>query len=435
MKKVLIITYYWPPAGGPGSQRAVKFAKYLPQFGWKPVILTVRKGEFPYYDSSLITDIPKDLVVYQTRTIEPFLFYKKITGLNSDEPLPVAQLMQRKTSFKNTIFNWIRANVFVPDARIGWIPFGRRVVKILLKNHKIDIIFTTSPPHSLQLIGSYIKKKFGIPWVADFRDPWTDIQYYKIANRNYFVRKLDRHFEKIVIESADHITAVSPGLINGFRKKVLGHKEDKYTVLTNGYDPSDYQSNTSEVGRVFQILHIGNLNVSQNPLGFWEALSLWFRGNSEYRSLVKIKFIGRVHPSHLNTIENYGFEDVTDIQSYKPHQQIIEEIQKSAILLSVVPDVSDNDGIVLSKNFEYIGSGRPILVFGPPKSDIANIFAHFSNSIVCDYLDKEKCINFINVTFQDWKKNRLRFLPMQVREQFSRQAIAGKLSTIFNRYN
>ena len=431
MKKVLIISYYWPPAGGPGSQRAVKFAKYLPEFDWEPVVLTVRKGEFAYLDPSLELDISARVTVRQTPSIEPFLFYKKMTGLKSDESIPIAQLMQKKTGFKNRIFNWIRANLFVPDARIGWIPFARRAAKQIIRDHQINLIFITSPPHSSQLIGKYLHRKFKIPWVADFRDPWTDIQYYKMANRNFFARKLDSHFEKSVIESANHITSVSRGLIQGFAEKINNDPE-KFTVLTNGYDPADFPDQTFERNNTFQILHTGNMNVTQNPAGLWEALSRWLVENPGFRSWVRIKFIGRIHPEILENIWKNGLEDITEIESYKPHDQIIREIEQSAILLSVVPDVPDNTGIVLSKNFEYIGSGRPILIFGPSESDIGKIIRKFSNSLICPYQDVDKCKNFIEGIFVDWQNNRLQILPVEQRENFSRRVIARKLADIFN---
>ncbi len=432
MKKVLIISYYWPLAGGPGSQRAVKFAKYLPEFGWEPIVLTVRKGEFAYLDPSLESDISEKMIVHRTPSIEPYLFYKKMTGIKPDESIPIAQLMQKKTGFKNRIFNWIRANLFVPDARIGWIPFARRAAKQIIRDHQISMIFTTSPPHSSQLIGKYLHRKFKIPWVADFRDPWTDIQYYKIANRNYFARKSDVHYEKSVIASASHITAVSRGLIQDFGSKIDGTNQDRFTVLTNGYDPADFPDQPFERNNIFQILHTGNMNITQNPAGLWEALSRWLVENPGFRSMVRIKFIGRIHTEILENIRENGLEDVTEIESYKPHERIIREIGQSALLLSVVPDVPDNQGIVLSKNFEYIGSGRPILIFGPPESDIGKIVGKFSNSLICPYQNVERCKNFIEGTFSDWQSNRLQFLPVKQREKFSRRVIAGKLAEIFN---
>jgi glycosyltransferase involved in cell wall biosynthesis len=432
MKKVLIISYYWPPAGGPGSQRAVKFAKYLPDFGWEPVILTVRKGEYTYLDPSLESDISAKMIVRRTPSIEPFLFYKKIAGLKSGESIPIAQLMQKKTGFKNRIFNWIRANLFVPDARIGWIPFARKTAKQLVRDHQINMIFSTSPPHSSQLIGKYLHRKFKIPWVADFRDPWTDIQYYKIASRNFFARKLDKHYERTVIESANHITAVSRGLIQGFRDKINNNGSGKFTVLPNGYDPTDFQEQPVDQNKIFWILHTGNMNVTQNPAGLWEALSHWLVENPGYRSRVRVKFIGRIHPEIVNIIREYELEDVTEIESYKPHEQIIRDIEQSALLLSVVPDVLDNLGIVLSKNFEYIGSSRPILIFGPPESDIGKIIAKFSNSLICPYQNVEKCKKFIEEVFTDWQSNRLQFLPAEQREIYSRRVIAGKLADIFD---
>ncbi|MCK4715587.1 MAG: glycosyltransferase, partial [Candidatus Marinimicrobia bacterium] len=220
MKKVLIITYYWPPAGGPGVQRVLKFAKYLPEFGWQPIILTVKNGEYPAIDNSLQKEIPANCKVYNTFSIEPNFVYKKFTGMGSDEKIPTAVLAAENTNWKKRLANWIRLNLFIPDAKIGWIPFAVRKGKKIIKAEKPDIIFSSSPPPTVHLIARKLAKWSGIKWVADFRDPWTDIYHYNDVKRSAWSLNRDKDKEKEIVTSADEIITVSQNVAELLNEKI-----------------------------------------------------------------------------------------------------------------------------------------------------------------------------------------------------------------------
>jgi glycosyltransferase involved in cell wall biosynthesis len=434
MKKVLIISYYWPPAGGPGSQRTAKFAKYLPKYGWQPLIFTVKNGEFPYYDPSLASDLSPGLQIIKSSSIEPFRLFKKLSGLDPATRLPVGHLTQSNQSLKNKIFSWIRANIFIPDARIGWLPGAILKLNRLMKQEHIQLVFTTSPPHSLQLIGRHLKKKYHLPWVADFRDPWTDIQYYQVFKRSKFAQKTDRALERSVLLNSDHLTTVSQTVSEGFIRKVpTANLQKKVTVLPNGFDPEDFSIQPPKVDSYFTILHTGNLNATQNPEIFWKSLKTILESDPTLSKSIRIKLIGGVAPDIQQSVKQQRLQEIVGFQSFLPHAEIIKQIQQADLLLSVIPEVPDNKGIVLSKNFEYIGSGKPILIIGPVDSDIAKIIKNFSNSKICDYHDIDSCRNFILQTLQNWRSGNTQLTSLSGREKYSRSQLTRELACIFDR--
>jgi len=432
MKKVLIITYYWPPAGGPGSQRVVKFVKYLPEFGWEPVILTVKKGEFPYQDRSLERDIPPEIKVYRTRSLEPFLIYKQITGKPLEEPLPVGMLIESKKGLLEKIAGWIRANLFLPDARIGWIPFAVIAGLKIIKKENIEFLFTSSPPHSLQLIGLLLKKNSGLPWVADLRDPWTGIRYYKYIRRISISRMVDGKLESEVIKNADAITSVSHSLIEEFRRKINSSLKSRLSVLTNGYDSQDFSQTKLQASDEFIILYTGNLLENQIPNALFESVSKFLKMHPEFSKKFKIRFYGKVPELLRYQIQKLEINGVVQIRQFIPHDQIVKEMEKAAILLVIIPDVENNIGIVTGKIFEYIGSGRPILLFGPTDGDAAHIIKRFPNSKVCDFGDVNGCVNFLEKMIGFWKRGKMPEIPSDLQKQFSRANLTEKLSKLFN---
>ncbi len=431
MKKVLIISYYWPPAGGPGSQRALKFAKYLPQFGWEPVILTVKNGEFAYLDHSLENEVRPHWEVYYSKTYEPFTFYKKLTGKKPTSALPVGQLTQKTDHVPEKIFRWFRTQLFIPDARAGWIFPGYLKARKIIRKENIHAVFSSSPPHSLQLIAYLVNKEFKLPWVADFRDPWTDIQYYKVSHRSLFTRKLDQSLENLVLRQSDYITTVSRSIAKSLLAKVNPDlQKEKTAIIPNGWDPDDFLEDPKLNTKKFDIVHTGNLNATQNPLILWKSLQSLLKKVPDMRKNVRIRFIGRIHESILKSFEAHGLNTIIENLPFLPHLQVIREINKASLLLSVVPDVPDNNGIVMSKNFEYIGSGLPILVIGPPHSDIGLIISQFSHSRICDYTDQRGCEKFIRDRYRFWKDHKKSLSSKKQREQFSRVALTGKLAEV-----
>lgn len=432
MRKVLIITYYWPPAGGPGSQRMVKLAKYLPKFGWQPVILTVRNGEFPYVDQSLERDIPPDVKIYRTASWEPFLFYKKLTRRQGDEELPVGLLTDRKRSIVETIASWVRVNLFVPDARVGWIAFAIRKGLQIIVEENIDIIFSSSPPHSLQIIAKKLNRKTGLPWVADFRDRWTDIRYYQVLERSSITEKIDSVLERKVLTSANCVTATSEGFLRNFNKRIEPNTQT-FQFIPNGYDEEDFDDVPDKEIDEFGILHTGSLIGQQNPRVLWNSLSKLFENDPRMKKSLRVHLIGKSHDSIVKAVHEKGLSDAVEFKNHLPHKDVLVELGKASILLAVIPDIPDNKSIVLGKIYEYIGTGKPILTVGPPDGDAAEIISSLKNSTVCDYADEVHCAEFVRRIFSEWAESkRVPLTPVQQRLQYSRYNIAKDLGEIFD---
>lgn len=426
-----MICYYWPPSGGPGSLRAVKFARYLPQFGWNPVVLTVQNGEFPYIDSSLEEDILTKTRICRTKNWEPFFLYKKISRMKKNDALPVGILTLEKQTARERISAWIRANLFVPDGRIGWTPFAVREGLKIIKKEKIDLIFTSSPPHSLQLVGLMLKKMTRLPWVADLRDPWTDIRYYQLIKRNACIRRIDRYIEKKVLNQADHISTVSHSLASDFQNNNKTINRTKLSVFPNGYDEREFKKQEIKRPFKFQITHTGNLLAHQNPQVLWKGLSHLLREISDFKNDLLLRFIGRTHPSIFQSASHFGLSPYLESNPFFPHKRIIREMAASSILLVVIPDTENNRGIVTAKLFEYMGSGNPMLLIGPPYGDAAKIISERPNSTVCDYQNRDCCIEFIQNMYTAWKKNKLPVLKNQKDRNYSRREITKELATLF----
>jgi glycosyltransferase involved in cell wall biosynthesis len=431
MRKVLIISYYWPPAGGPGSLRIVKLAQYLPSFAIRPVILTVANGEFPYLDSSLGNYLPDDIRVYHSRSLGPFSFYKLFTGKGNSEPLAVGLLTLQKKNWREKLAAFIRMNFFIPDARIGWALLSWWKAIRIIKKEKVNCIFSSSPPHSLQLLALILKKTTHVKWVADLRDPWTDIRYYQNSKRCRLSAWLDGMCEKMVLVSADHIITVSRPVGARFQNKVNGRRL-KMTIVPNGYDEEEFAAIPPSLSEKFIILHTGNLLDQQNPAVLWKSIAKLAKDKPQFRKNTIIRLVGRVSPLVLESAARTGLGDLVESLSFIPHQQVIEEIKKASILLVVVPRVLHNDGIVTGKLFEYIGSARPILLIGPLDGEAGSIVAKISNSRACGYDDETLCYKFLGTNYTLWSKKHIPDSTLKERRAFSRYHQVKEIADIIS---
>ncbi|HOP44190.1 MAG TPA: glycosyltransferase, partial [Flavobacteriales bacterium] len=236
MKRVLIVTYYWPPNGGAGVQRWLKFVKYLPQHGWQPVVYTPENPELVAEDPGLLDDVPREAEVIKRRISEPYGLYKRLTGRGVKEKVHTAFLSEEKREgWRDRMALWVRSNFFIPDARVGWVGPSVRFLKQYLREHPVDVIVTTGPPHSMHLIGLRLKRALGIRWVADFRDPWTNIDFYRQLKLSRSADRRHRRLEAEVLREADTVVAVGWTLADELRD--LGAK--RVEVITNGFDPAD----------------------------------------------------------------------------------------------------------------------------------------------------------------------------------------------------
>jgi glycosyltransferase involved in cell wall biosynthesis len=369
-KKVLIITYDWPPAGGPGVQRVLKFVKYLPQFGWEPIVLTVANGEYPAIDHSLENDIPEGIKVYKTKTIEPFGIFKFLSGKKKKENIDTFILDKKSKSFSSSFFSFIRSNIFLPDARVGWLPLATKKAKKIIKDHNISIILTSSPPHSVQLIGLKLKSELGATWVADFRDPWIDAFWEKGEKRLNWVKNKLSYYEKEVFRNANLLITVTKSFKRNFEKK---YPNSNIVYLPNGYDSSDFKSIEKKINDVFIIRYFGSIAASQIPHNLLSVLK------SEKPSEVILELYGNFDQSILELANKI---DVIQIMDYLPHNLITTKMQTADLLLLLIP--SSRGDIIPGKLFEYIGSGTKILSVGP-KGDAAEIIENYQLGYCFDF--------------------------------------------------
>lgn len=425
MKKVLIITYYWPPSGGPGVQRVLKFAKYLPQFGWQPIILTVKDGEYPAIDETLAKDIPPECIVYKTNSWEPTNLYKKFAGMKKDEKIPVAVLSEKNISWKKKIANWIRLNLFIPDAKIGWIPFAVRKGKKIIKDHQPDVIFSSSPPPTVHLIAKKLAKWSSLKWVADFRDPWTQIHYYKNNRLNLF-KTIDTIKEKKVVNSADWLTTAS----KQFVELIGAKKKQNTTVITNGFD--DIQPKFDKINnKKLSLVYVGGLNKNRYYKQFFTALCQLIEQGILSRKNFTLKFFGKVENSIQREIEKLlKHYSVLDFNGYVPHQEAIREMYKGDVLLLLFENVNHYGGHIPGKLFEYMVTGNYILGIGDKKGNAAEILSDIeSGEIVSGDAD---FVDVIINLYNKWRNNKLKHDNLEKILKYSRKELTENLVNVFN---
>ena len=354
MKKVLIITYYWPPAGGPAVQRIVKFAKTLPLFGWQPLILTVQDPSSPSADSSLLADIPSSCNVYKTGTFEPFNLYRRLTGRKSGSRLPKDIIIKKADEkLSELLARMIRANVFIPDARVGWIPQMVKQGMKIIHDEKPDLIFSSSPPHSLQIGARRIARKSGLPWIADFRDPWIGALWEQEIERFAPTRSMNQWFEKRVLRDATAITTVSDEVASYLNHRV----KNTYRTIFSGFEDRPYVAQPKDKFRIF---YLGNMSRYQSPASFLKAV----RGlPEEMRTMIEWSVIGRVNEAHSSQITADGQIPFTT-RDFLPLKEMMKMGERASLLLLINPPADYDSGLISAKIFDYLALDRPILAIG-----------------------------------------------------------------------
>ncbi|BEV06422.1 glycosyl transferase family 1 [Chryseobacterium gambrini] len=426
-KKILIITYYWPPAGGPGVQRWLKFAKYLPEFGWKPVIYTPENPSYPLLDESLMKDVPKDLDIVKTKIWEPYQLAEKLN--KSNKKFKAGQFdVGKNQSWKSKLSIWVRGNFFIPDARVFWVKPSVKFLEQYLKENQIEVVVTSGPPHSLHLIGLNLKKKLSnLKWIADFRDPWTEISYYKHLKLTKSSDQKHRQLESEVFRNADITLATSYTDAENFRKNGANA-----LCITNGFDESDSNTQTlksSNTQTKFTLSYIGVLEQLRNPENLWKALNDLVTENEEFAEKFTLKFAGRIDDKILNSIEHSNLKNHILNLGYLSHDKAIEEMQTSEILLITNFPNDSSKGIIPGKIFEYLATGKQIISFGPKDADVSKILNETQAGKHFSYDDSRKIKEFILEKFELWKDGNLSENTQNI-EQFSRKNLTKKLVEI-----
>ena len=419
MNKVLIITYYWPPSGGAGVQRWLKFARYLPEFGWEPVILTVdpEYAAYPVTDGSLGKDISPSLKVFTTPATDYFSIYKK-----DRSRIPAAGFANStEDSMKNRILRFIRGNFFIPDPRKGWNSHAFKKACSILEKENIKHVVTTSPPHSTQLIGLKLKKRYpSVRWIADLRDPWTDIYYYSQFYHTFIAKHIDAGFERKILLTADTLITVGESLRSSFCSKAEGI-EEKIHVITNGYDESDFQNVDFTPCRDFTISYIGTLSDIYPIDSFIQAAGELISKGSK----VSIRFIGTVSPSRKELIRKRIPDNLIEFIPYVDHASAIRYMMESHALLLIIPDHKSNRSIITGKLFEYIATGRPVICIGPVEGDASAILRESGKGMTFMYSDDKGLVHYLG-EIMDRTYTVSDASPLI----FSRKVQAGKLASL-----
>lgn len=441
MKHVLFVTYYFPPSGGPGVQRSLKFVKYLPDFGWQPHVLTVDPDDaaFPDVDPQLEAEVAPTLHVERTAAWDPYALYARMLGSKKEDVVSVGFLGEAEMNRRQRIARWVRGNVFLPDARVGWVPYAIRRGKQMMRGQAFDAIVTTGPPHSAHLVGRRLSSQAGTPWVVDFRDPWTGIDYALDLPMSAPAKRMDAWLEGRVLRQADACAVVSTSMARTLRSRYSLPVE----VIENGFDPADFRGDVSPASDKFVIAHVGNLNAARNPIALWDALlnTLKDAPQNESQSAsgsgglngLSIQLTGNVEPAVLATARDRGLESVIEVLPYVPHEQAVERMRRANMLLLCINNVEGAEGIVTGKLYEYLASGRPVLGIGPPNGDAAQIIEGAGAGAMYDFNDAAGVANFVADAFAKWKSG---LMPAGATPgdaaRYSRRELTGRLASLLD---
>ncbi|MFV5695763.1 glycosyltransferase family 4 protein [Flavobacterium sp. LB3P122] len=424
-KKLLIITYYWPPAGGPGVQRWLKFVKYLPDFGIQPIVFIPENPTYPIVDENLIKEVSDTAIILKHKIFEPYqlasFFSKNKTKKISSGIIP----NKKKQSLLDKTFLWIRGNLFIPDARVFWVkPSVSYLEKYILENN-IDTIVTSGPPHSLHLIGLELKQKLDLKWFADFRDPWTTIGYHKSLRLSGYAAKKHKTLEQQVLNAADTIIVTSKTTKTEFQAIT----SKPIAVITNGYDIENVEKQTLDTK--FSLAHIGSFLSERNPLILWECFVELLDEIPDFKSHLDIKLIGAVSQEVLETLTQFGLNPYLNNLGYVSHAEAIAHQRKSQVLLLIEIDSEDTKSIIPGKLFEYMVSNRPIIAIGPNGSDFAEIITETNTGVFFNYSEKVKLKSVILDFYNQFLEGKLEVNGVGL-QRYSRKNLTKELSQLIN---
>jgi glycosyltransferase involved in cell wall biosynthesis len=428
MKKVLIITYYWVPSGGAGVQRWVKFTKYLRNFGWEPVIYTPQNPEYPALDPSIEKDVPSDIEVIKTPIWEPYNIYRNLMG-KKNEPINAGFISENKKSgWKERLSIWIRGNFFIPDPRRFWVKPSVKFLRKYISENQIDAIVTTGPPQSMHLIGAGLKKYFpALPWLADFRDPWTNIDFYEDLHLTKITDHIHHRLEKKVVTAADVVVVVSKSMKEDF----LGLRPKKIEIIPNGFDEEDFRFIKPELDDKFTISHIGTLNAARNPTVFWKVLNELCTENEQFKSDLLVQLIGKVDYSVIEEIIENNLKDNFLKIDYFPHNEAIGMQMSSQVLLLLINRTNNAKGIVTGKLYEYLAAHRPILGIGPTDGDVSELLRNTQTGIMIDFDDEKLMKETLLQLYEQYKRKSLTVSAESI-EKFSRKNLTCDLANLLD---
>lgn len=425
-KKVLIITYYWPPAGGPGVQRWLKFVKYLPEFAIDPIVFIPENPTYPIKDEQLQNEVSSDLEIIKFPINEPYKFAKMFSKDKTQQMSAGLITNHKKQTFLEKILLWVRGNVFIPDARIGWVNPSINYLKSYIETHQIDTVITTGPPHSVHLIGLGLKKMLAIRWIADFRDPWTSIGYHKELKLSAKAAEQHKLLEKRVLTQADEIIVTSPTTKKEFEQIT----NQPIQVITNGYDVEYVEKRPLD--NKFSLAHIGSLLSERNPRVLWKALRELVKEDEQFAKDFELKLVGKISKEVLDAIEEFKLTPYLNNMGYVSHEEALVQQRTSQVLLLIEIDSYLTKGIIPGKLYEYMAAERPILGIGPEDADFANILKSTNAGVFCQYDEKDVIKEHLLNYYRLFKENNLKVYAMGL-QYYSRKKLTEKLAEIIKK--
>lgn len=446
MKNVLIIAYAFPPIGGVGAIRIVKFAKYLAEFGWRPVILTVNDSNEFVIDDMLQDELANDLSVYRTRIWEPLNVaqLKKSSSRLSVSPSANESDIGRTSRLRGAARSYLKSALRhlyfalrIPDDKIGWWPFAVRKGLDIIGKENVDLIFATTPPYTALLIGQALKRKSGIPFVVDYRDEWSTNQYRDYPS-NPVTRTINRWLEKRVLQSADAIVGLSDPLLRNLENEDLLPQAVARLRLPNGYDSADYEiantDRTSTPNELFTLTYTGSFyGERQSPKYFLAALAQLLERQPELRTKITVRFVGSIYPEHERLIAQNGVNDIVQVVGVVSHEQATIEQQSADLLLLIIGNGSGENSVLTGKIFEYLGAGCPILALVPEEGAAAEVIKATSTGYVVGPSNIVAIQEQIEQAFDKWQSRTNTFHPnFDMVQQYERKVQTKKLATFFN---
>ena len=451
MKRLLIITYYWPPTGGSGVQRWVKFSKYLPERGWQPVIYTPENPEQLALDESLLADIPECAEVIKTHITEPYELYRRLTG--GKKGAEVNPVNAQHKNWKQRLSLWIRGNCFIPDPRIGWVRPSVRFLVKYLREHPVDAVVTTGPPQSVHLIGRGLKRALGLHWIADFRDPWTEMFFYKHLGLSAAVDRRHHRLEQSVLDEADTVVSVSPPVAADFRAKT----KTPVVLITNGFDEDDFAGPRTpsfagptgeslpdapgvqgfpdpEIGSgksldapapqrpraEIRLVHTGLFAADGNPLNLWDVLAQRCQADADFRSRLQIRLAGKVDAAITDAIRARGLGDNLVELGHLPHDETVREQREADFLLLPLRQEPEYAKVLPGKIFEYLAARRPVLGIGQEDGAAAQILRDAGAGEMFDWDKRDELLAFLDAEHPETAGI----------EKYSRRSLTAQLTEI-----
>ena len=437
MKRVLVVTYYWPPSGGSGVQRWVKFAKYLPQEGWQPVIYTPENPEYTAIDHTLEAEIPHTVEIIRRPITEPYNLYRKLMGKGASTDMKtltagasggaVTEISSGKKSFKQRLSLWIRGNLFVPDPRVGWVKPSVRFLKKYLAEHPVDVIVTTGPPHSMHLIGQRLHKELGLPWIPDFRDPWSRMYYLKHLPMSARTWRRLRSMEQSVLDDCSTVLAVTPLVQEEFQAQT----KTPVAMITNGYDGGDFEQAVEPDG-FFNVVHTGLFAADGNPLNLWKALGIKAWADADFKAALRLRLVGKVDSEVYAAIEEAGLKNNVVDLGYRDHLTAVREQLAATMLVLPLRNDPEYRPILPGKLFEYLASRRPVLGIGQEDGAMARVLANTGAGVTAGWDNLEAMRDFIDKAWEQFKAGGVPPVEGDI-ARFSRRSLTRELAALLER--